>query len=80
MPIDKVLLPEHGTITPEVCHVVWAMHDGVTNRKKIMHQALKNPGEDITEPEFALQVRLVPVLPLSGGYRNVVEAMDVFSR
>ena len=41
---------------------------------------LQNPNEHITTPEYAMQIDLVPELPPSGGYENIVTAMDVFSR
>ena len=41
---------------------------------------LQNPNEHITAPGDAMQIDLVPELPLSGGYENIVTAMDVFSR
>ena len=41
---------------------------------------LQNPQEHITVPEDAIQIDLVPELPPSGGYENIVTAMDVFSR
>ena len=41
---------------------------------------LQNPIEHITAPEDAIQIDLVPELPPSGGYENIVTAMDVFSR
>ena len=41
---------------------------------------LENPNEHITAPEDAMQIDLVPGLPPSGGYENIVTAMDVFSR
>ena len=41
---------------------------------------LQNPNEHITAPEDAMQIDLVPGLPLSGGFENIVTAMDVFSR
>ena len=41
---------------------------------------LKNPIEYISAPEDAMQSDLVPGLPPSGGYENIVTAMDVFSR
>ena len=40
----------------------------------------KNPNEHITAPEDAMQIDLVPELPPSGGYENIVTAKDVFSR
>ena len=41
---------------------------------------LQNPNEHITAPEDAMQIGLVPELPPSGGYENIVLAMDVFFR
>ena len=41
---------------------------------------LQNPNEHITAPEDAMQIDLVPELPPSGAYENIVTAMDVFSR
>ena len=40
----------------------------------------QNPNEHITAPEDAMQYDLVPQLPSSGGYENIVTAMGVFSR
>ena len=42
--------------------------------------ALQNPNKHMTAPEDAMQINLVPELPPSGGYENIVTAMDVFSR
>ena len=41
---------------------------------------LQKPNEHITAPEDAMQFDLVPELPLSGGYENIVTAMNVFFR
>ena len=41
---------------------------------------LQNPNQHITAPEDAMQIDLVPELPPSGGYENIVLAMDVFPR
>ena len=41
---------------------------------------LKNSSEHINPPEDAMQIDLVPRLPPSGGYENIVTVMDVFSR
>ena len=38
------------------------------------------PLHNITAPENAMQTDLVPALPPSGGYENILTAMDVFSR
>ena len=40
---------------------------------------VQNPIEHITAPD-AMQVDFVPELPPSGGYENIVKAMEVFSR
>ena len=40
---------------------------------------LQNPNEHINAPEDATQIDLVPGLPPSGGYENIVTAMDVLS-
>ena len=47
---------------------------------RLTHLPLQNPNEYITAPEDAMQIDLVPGLPPSGGYENIVTAMDVFSR
>ena len=39
---------------------------------------LQNPNEYITAPAEAMQIDLVPGLPPSGGFENIVTAMDVF--
>ena len=44
------------------------------------HFPLQNPNEHITAPEDAMQTNLVPELPPSGGYENLVKAMDVLIR
>ena len=41
---------------------------------------MQSPNEYITAPEDAMQIDLAPGLPPSGGYENIVTAMDVFSR
>ena len=47
---------------------------------RLTRPALQNPNEHITAPEDAMQKDLVPELPPSGGYENIVTAMDVLSR
>ena len=44
------------------------------------HPPVQSPNEHITAPEDAMQIDLVPDIPPSGGYENIVTAMDVFSR
>ena len=46
----------------------------------ITRPPLQNPNEHICAPKVAMQIDLVPQLPPSGGYENIVTAMDVFSR
>ena len=48
--------------------------------RSLTHPPLQDPNEHITAPEGAIQIDLVPELPPSGGYENLVTAMDVFSR
>ena len=48
--------------------------------RSLTRPPLQNPNEHITAPEDAMQIDLVPELPPSGGYKNIVTAMDVFSR
>ena len=47
---------------------------------RLSRPPLQNPNEYITAPEDAMQIDLVPGLPPSGGYENIVTAIDVFSR
>ena len=47
---------------------------------RLTRPALQNPSEHITAPEDAMQIDLVPELPPSGGYENIVTAMDVYCR
>ena len=44
------------------------------------HPPVQNRNEYITAPQDAMQIDLVPGLLPSGGYENIVTAMDVFSR
>ena len=48
--------------------------------RSVTRPPLQNPNEHITAPEDAMQIDLVPELPPSGGYENILTAMDVFSR
>ena len=50
------------------------------NKPQLTRFSLQNPTEYITAPEEAMQIDLVPRLPPSGGYGNIVTAIDVFSR
>ena len=48
--------------------------------RSLTRPPLQNPNEHITVPEDAMQIDLVPELSPSGGYTNIVTAMDMFSR
>ena len=48
--------------------------------RSLTRPPLQNPNERIIAPEDAMQIDLAPELPPSGGYENIVTAMDVFSR
>ena len=50
------------------------------NVRSLTRSPLQYPNEHITAPEDAMQIDLLPELPPSGGYENIVTAMDVFSR
>ena len=50
------------------------------NNPRLTRPTLRNPNEYITAKENAMQIDLVPGLPPSGGYENIVTAMDVFPR
>ena len=52
----------------------------IRESRSLTRPPLQNPNEHITAPEDAMQIDLVPELPPSGGYENIVTAMDVFSR
>ena len=47
---------------------------------RLIRPTLQNPSEHITAPEGAMKKDLVPGLPPSGGYENIVTAMDIISR
>ena len=47
---------------------------------RLTRPPLQNLNEYITAPDDAMQIDLVPGLPPSGGYENIVTAIDVFSR
>ena len=49
-------------------------------KPRLTNPPLQNPNQYITAPEDAMQIDLVPGLPPSGGYENIVTAIDVFSR
>ena len=48
--------------------------------RSVTRPPLQNPNEHITAPEDAMQNDFVPELPPSGCYKNIVTALDVFSR
>ena len=47
---------------------------------RLTRPAIQNPSEHITAPEDAMQIDLLAELAPSGGYENIVTAMDKFSR
>ena len=47
---------------------------------RLTRPPLQHPNQYITAPEDAMQIDLVPGLPPSGGYENIVTAIDVFFR
>ena len=47
--------------------------------RSLTRPPLQNPNEHFIAPEDAMQIDLVPELPPSGGYENILTAMDVFS-
>ena len=47
---------------------------------RLTRPPLQNLNEYITAPEDAMQIDLVPGIPPSGGYENIVTGIDVFSR
>ena len=50
------------------------------SNSRLTRTPLQNPNEYLTAPEDAMQIDLVPGLPPSGGFENIVTALDVFSR
>ena len=46
---------------------------------RLTRPPLQNPHEQITAPEYAMQIDLMLGLPPPGGHENIVTAMDVFS-
>ena len=77
---EKYYFPKMAQLIRE-----WVMSCEQCIRESRIHPSLtrpplQNPNEHITAPEDAIQIVLVPELPPSGGYENIVTAMDVFSR
>ena len=63
----------------------WVMSCEQCIRESRIHRSLtrfplQNPNEHTTAPEDAMQIDLVPQLPPSAGYENIVTAIDVISR
>ena len=48
--------------------------------RSLTRSPLQNLNEHITAPEDAMQIYLVPELPQSGVYEDILTVMDVFSR
>ena len=77
---EKYYFPKMAQLIRE-----WVMSCEQCIRESRIHRSLtrpplQNPNEHITAPEDAMEIDLVPELPPSGGYENIVTAMDVFSR
>ena len=76
-----MLLSKHGPVDQEVCHIMWTMHQRLTQTdKKLTRPPLQNTSDYITAPEDALQFGMVPELPPSVGYENMVTTMDLLLR
>ena len=58
----------------EIC-----IHDKRINNARITPELFHNPEWDLG-PEDVMQIDLLPELPPSGGYENIITAIDVFSR
>ena len=76
---EKYCFPERAQLIKE-----WVMSCKQCIRESRVHRSLnrpplQNPNEHITAPEDAMLMDLVPELPPSGRYENIVTAMDVFS-
>ena len=77
---EKYFFPKMAQLIRE-----WVMSCEQCNRESLIDHSLtrpplQNPNEHNTAPEDAMQIDLVPELPPSGGYENLVTAMDVFYR
>ena len=77
---EKYYFPKMAQLIRE-----WAMScEQCITESRIHHNLtrppLQNPNEHITAPEDAMQIDLVPELPPSVGYENIVTAIDVFFR
>ena len=85
--ISKTIIAYREFFFPKVAHLirVWVMSCEQCIResrieRSLTRSTLQDPDEHITAPEDAMQNDLVPELPPSGVYENLVTAMDVFSR
>ena len=77
---EKYYFPKMAELIRE-----WVMSCEQCIRESRIDRSLSRPplqtaNELITAPEDAIQTDLVPQLPLSRGYENIVTDMDVFSR
>ena len=85
--ITKTIIAYREKYYPNMAQLIkeWVLSYGKCLREspinpQINRPPLQNPNEYITAPEDAMQLDLVPGLPPSGGYENIVTAIDVFSR
>ena len=77
---EKYYFPKMAQLIRE-----WVMSCEQCIRESRIDRSLTRPprqnlNEHITAPEDAMQIDLMPELPPSGGYENIVTAMDEFSR
>ena len=85
--VPKQYLLTGKKIFPKMAQLIreWVMSCKQCIRKSRLDRSLTRPplqnaNEHITAPEETLQIDLVPELPPSGGYENILTAMVVFSR
>ena len=77
---EKYCFPKKAQLIREwVMSCEQCIRESRTDRS-LTRPSLQNLNEHINAPEDAMQNDLVPELPPSGGYENIVTAMDVFSR
>ena len=67
-------LARHWVMSCEQCIRESRLNDSLTKTP------LQNLSDHITAPKNAMQIDSVPDLPPSGGYENILTALDVFSR
>ena len=76
----EILLSTHGKTDQTIGHVIEQYIRESRVDYRLTRPALQNPSEQITAPEDAIQIDLIPELPSCGGNENIVTAMDVVPR